>query len=268
MIVNVIFHGAWLFAISEKRTRIFAYCPKETDHKYWLGSPSTGAEYPLLQEDYDFSGVTPGKTVWYPNNEYTPLFSAKSQGLRRVDPNKKRYCYISMPFPEPVNIFPLEPYNTQSFLKGKASTEVKNLKQFPALHGFVYQCPQLGNLHFTSLKTKTDIAPMIKPNRSPYNQTANLHIYATYVPTDYSREEDKKQMQHCFVDMCKLLDPELDLKLNIQRFFKIKRLAYPIPPGVSQEEVESVPSSVDWGPGRNCQNANFFLTETDGMVLP
>jgi hypothetical protein len=270
MIVNMIFHGAWVFVISEKWQQILAYSPDESiDHKYGVGSVSKNTLAELPSGDYEFGQVARGTSVWYPNNEYTPLISAKRQGTKRADPTKKRYCRIAMPIPKPVNIFPLEPYNTVSFLKGKAASEVKDLKQFASVHCFVYECSSLNDLKFVS-KDNT-VIPDIPTNPSPYQGTANLHVFATYWDDKSNKEDDVAQMQRCFEDMTNLLDPKLDLQLQINTSVKISPLDYPLPPGVTKREVElSKDGSLGilWGPGRNCQNANFFLNETDEMQLP
>lgn len=270
MIVNVIFHGAWVFMISEKNKRIFAYAPDEAkDHKYGVGSITKGTFAPLPRGDYEFLGVVPGSEVWYPNSEYTPVISAKRQGLKSSDPKGNRYCYISLPFPQPVNIFPLEPYDTVSFLKGKASSEVANLKQFPAVHCFVYQFSSLSDLQFKSRDNV--VVPDIPFNRPPYQNIANLHVLATYWAKDPTSEDDKAQMERCFDDMTSLFDPKLDLILDVESSDP-DSISYVLPPGVITEEVElrseSKKIGIFYGPGHNCQNASFFLNETDSMQLP
>jgi len=199
------------------------------------------------------------------------MVSAKRQFLKAADPGGNRHCRISMPFPKPVNIIPLEPYNTVGFLKGKASSEVKNLKQFPALHCFVYECASLSDLRFIS--SSTTVTPKIPPNQAPYQQTANLHVLGTYWTSIFNKEDDRTQMERCFKDMTtKLLAPQLHLELQIDPNFEIKDLAYAIPPGLTKEEVELTKETekigILYGNGRNCQNSGLFVYETDAMQLP
>jgi hypothetical protein len=267
MIVNIVFHGAWIFVISEMKQRIFAYAPDESqDHKYRVGSISGNTLKDFYSGDYVLLGINGGKSTWSPNNEYSPVISAKRQKLKRVDPSNQRYCYISMPLPEPGNIFPLEPYDTVSFLQGQASSEVTNLKQFPSVHCFVYQCPSLQDLRLES--TEYVVAPDIPANQSPYQQTANLHILATYWDENATTATDQAQMERCFSDMTNLLYPGLDLSLVIDPNKKINAIGYALPPGLTKSEVELTKAAPEYGPGHNCQNANFFLNETDGMELP
>jgi hypothetical protein len=272
MILNMVFHGAWVFMISEKQKRIFAYTPNERNsgHVYKVGSITQGTLADLDRADYEFSGVVPYEGVWYPNNEYSPVISAKNQALQQMDPNKKRYCFISLPYPQPVNIFPLEPYDTLDFFEGEASSEIANLKQVPALHCFVYQFSSLKDLQF-QFGDKV-ITPNIPLNPPPYQQTANLHVLATY-----AGEEDAKEMEKCFTDMTYLCDPKLKLALNVKNDDPAS-FDYMLPPGLTKDEVE-LPESrqnrqdrqdrfLRFGPAHNCQNTNFFVNETDGMQLP
>ncbi len=270
MIVNVIFHGAWLFIISEKYDRIVAIAPDESDdHRYGVGSVTGNTFQELQSDDYEFLGVT-GDKVWYPNNQYTPMISAKNQNLQRADPKDNRYCRLSLPFPSPVNIFPLEPYDTVGFLHGTAVSDLRGLKQFPSVHCFVYQCSSLDKLRFES--RNGTVVPKIPVNPPPYDQSANLHIFATYWSPNPTKADDKEQMERCFSDMTQnLLDPPLDLTLTIDPD-KVKPLPYSLPPGVTQEEVELNDKSgnigILYGGGHNCQNTALFLYDSTGMVLP
>jgi hypothetical protein len=270
MIVSVIFHGAWLFFISEKDDRIVAIAPDESkDHRYGVGSVTANTFENLPSDDYDFLGVV-GDSAWYPNREYIPMVSAKNQGLEQADPEKNRYCRISLPFPSPFNIFPLEPYDTVGFLHGKAVSDLKDLKQFPSVYCFAYECSSLESLRFESENGR--IEPRIPANHPPYDNTANLHVFATYWKPDPTPGDDKEQMERCFAHMTqKLLRPKLDLNLVIDPS-KVKPLPYSLPPGVTQAEVELNDKSgkvgIFYGGGHNCQNTGLFLYDTSGMQLP
>lgn len=269
MILNLVFHGAWVFVISEKNKRIFAYTPDESNdhHVYGVGSLISNTRTPLDKIDYEFQGVVPYQgDIWYPNNVYSPLVSAKNQGLKQMDPGKKRYCYISLPFPQPVDIFPLEPYDTVSFLSGSAMSDLSKLIQFPSCHAFVYEFSDLKDLQFESADGRV-VTPSIPPNPAPYQQTANLHVFATYEGED----NDGKEMEKCFNDITYLFDPKIDLTLTVENDSP-DAFAYAIPPGLTKDEVE-LPKNASkrwpsYGTTHNCQNTDFFVNETDGMQLP
>lgn len=270
MLVNVIFHGAWLFLICEKDDRILAIAPDESDdHRYGVGSVTAATFFDLPSDDYHLLGVA-GDQTWYPDSALIPMISAKAQGLESADPNKKRYCSISLPFPRRDNIIPLEPYDTVRFLTGKAASELSGLKQFPSVYCFIYECASLDSLRLHS--HNGTLIPAIAANPAPDDQTANLHVFATYWSSDLTPEDDKEQMERCFSDLTSaLLSPPLQLTLTIDTH-KIQDLPYSTPRGVTKDEVELKGKSgriqIMYGDGHNCQNTGLFIYQTDQMQLP
>src|SRR5690348_3240778 len=132
MIVNVIFHGAWVFVIDEAKNKVYAVTPDEAeDHRYKVGSFYQKKWSDLPPNDYELLGLRGSDEPVIPSKQLSPVISAESEEIRAFDPVGSRYCYLVMPMP--TAIAPLEPYVIGNFLKGTAALQLQALKQFPAV---------------------------------------------------------------------------------------------------------------------------------------
>jgi hypothetical protein len=278
MIVNVIFHGAWVFVIDKANNKLYAVTPDEReDHKYEVGSFYQKKWSYLPPNDYELLGLQGSEEPVIPSKQLSPVISAESEQIRGFDPAGTRYCYLVMPMPH--DIAPLEPYIIGNFLKGTAASQLQALRQFPAVQCLLYECDSLTDLKFKAVGSP-DVSPEIAPNDPPNDDTANLHISAAYKdilprkPNDPPTPADKEQMERCFGGLT-LLFPGLNFGLKLPPDYSVKPVVpYPLPKGVRKDEVEfnweaiGGHTQLDWGGGSNCQNMQFFLTTTSGISLP